>query len=233
LKDESTVFIPGLWFNPQGPLGMSLSEKFDVLDLCGIPTMQERVDKVIGHLRKHPKVTRIIAHSAGCAVAIEAMKQLDDDEGRVKKLILLNSAPAKGVKFMPWNPVFWVTPKYTYHMLIGKDIMLTSREFQNLLSVDEGGLTNMMANLKPDSGRFIREVVLSQYKKQEYFTASPLTRLYVVNSRHDRMIGSTSHQTTRLLGGRRKNAHKLEMGDDHMWPLQNIERVLDELDRFL
>jgi hypothetical protein len=228
--NHNTTFVPGLWFNPHGPIGQSLSKQFNVLDLCGIPTMQERVDKVIGHLRKCPEVTRIIAHSAGCPVVVEAMKHLED--GRITKIILMNSAPAKGVWFMPWDPVFWVTPKYTYHMLMGKDIMLSGREIQNLMSVDEGGLTNMMSNLQPDSGRFIREVVLSQYKRQEYFIDSPLTRLYVVNSNRDRMIGSTSRQTTRLLGGRRKNAHRLEMGSGHMWPLQNIERVLDELDRF-
>ena len=228
--NKNTLVVPGLWFNPKGPIGQQLTNKgFTLVDLCGLPTQEYRTDMLVGAIRRNKEATTLIGHSAGCITVIETLLQFRElgEKHNITEVLLMNSGPLPGIKFMPWDPTFWVTPKYTWSLLMGKDFCLSRNDVKNLLSTEEADLDEMMANLKPDSGRFVKEVVMRQYKPalKDVVDLGNNIEVTIVHSVNDRMIGSTGPKTSALIF----ENYEFTIGAGHMWTMMNLPKVLEEI----
>lgn len=227
---KRTFFVPGLWFDSDGPIGKDLKQRFSVLDQRNIPSIDARADSLLTSLT--PEVNTLIGHNAGCTVIAEALKKLPQDHS-LKQIIFLNPAPARGVTFRPWDRIFWIiaNPKYISLMLFCKSFLLSRKDFTKLLSLRVGEIDETLKNLAPDSGTFVRDLVLYQYRKQEPLTIPPEIRFTIVNSPGDKMVGSTEYKTERLyIPPHAKREHICgpihTAGHGHIWTIQNIATTL-------
>ncbi|MES2985769.1 MAG: alpha/beta hydrolase [Patescibacteria group bacterium] len=225
-----TLFVPGLWFNPDGPIGEKLQERFErltVLRHCGMD-LKSRVKNLKENI--HPTdETTIVGHSAGCVVILEAMKELPA-EHNIKNIILMNPAPVKGIKFGFKDELFWkmMYPPYVAAMMFGKKFELTPTHVGQLLSIQKEKLPAVCENFTPDSGKFARELVLNQFKQKERITIPKNIKLSVLESEGDMMIGSTIKQTIHHL--RLHNSGRVTTTvrvGGHLWALQNAKEVVD------
>ena len=220
------TLVPGLWANSQGPLFQKLGNRFNIVNPCGLDTMEERVKLLIDHIEANPQVETLIGHSAGCVLITETLKHLPD--GMIKKIILTNSGPLAGVKFMPWDPTIMATLPHLVEILTGKPVAMSPSEAKNLFSLSDDEAEEMMPNLQADSGKFVWSTILRQYRRQEKFEASPSTEMVVVNAANDRIIGSTATKTTEFLTAARSSFRTkvVTLGYGHMWSLQNMDKVM-------
>ncbi len=229
---KTTLFVPGLWFNPEGPLGESLSQHFTVLDQCGLPSLKIRAQSLDSAIT--PGVTTLIGHSAGCSVVVEALKNLPETHN-IRQVILLNPGPAKGVMFTPKDPIFWMMmkPQYQWAMIMRKQFMLSKKDFVTLLSQQVGEIESTMNNLKPDSGAFAQELTMCQFRRKEYLILPSETKLGIVSSEADKMVGSTRLKTERIYVRKdilELNKQKaLHVPGGHLWTLENINTIMQRL----
>lgn len=192
-----TLFVPGLWFNHGGPIACRFrTQGVEILSLRGIPTLKERVGYLLDTLL-HSSFETIIGHSAGCTVLTEAMRCFRSD-CKTTRIVLLNPAPAQGIKFTPMDPIFWtmMKPQYLWAMATGKNFMLTDGDTKKLLSLEEHQVDEMMKNLLLDSGAFARELTMRQYKQKVTLNPPPGVKLFVATSKKDRMVGSAGGMKT-------------------------------------
>lgn len=217
--------IPGLWFNQDGPLAKKLvQDGYTILNLRGLKTLKDRTDAILTWLQEHPGTRKIIAHSGACPVLVKA---LENWEGPEMEVILMNPGLLPGVMFTPRDPSYWVTFKHLLSMMLGKDIMLSDKDFMSLLSIPQESLSD----LAPESGTYIyRGVVLPQFKFWHKVKVSNHINIVVILSEKDRIIGSTGFKTAsalqRATGGKAK---VFQIGSGHMWSMNNLEKVVEAI----
>ena len=204
MKPENTLFVPGLWLNPKGQLATKIGEDATVLDILGIPDIGSRILKLVNYLARHPEMTNLVGHSAGCYTISEAIKcGLCPN---VKKIVMLNPAPMPGIKFSPKDLVFWLLskPAYLWAMITGKNIKLSRGDTKKLLSLTDEQVDELIKgdSLVADSGVFVRHIVMNQFRKPwdgEDIVRNNDISFTVVNADDDKMTGSTSKKTADLL----------------------------------
>ncbi len=215
-----------MWFNPAGKLGQRLSEIFAMMDdMSSLGSVETRAKAVIGYLIRHPEITTLVGHSAGCTIIEEVLKTLPK-EMKISKIVLMSPPPPKGKKFGRKDPVFWAMGKYLWKMFTGKHFMLSRSDVKNLLSVSEEKVDEVMTNLKPDSGRFAREMTMRQFAKPELFFIPDGIKVAVVTSPDDRMVGGKGINVS---GNTRRSFACISCGGGHLAPLQRIDNVISRL----
>lgn len=223
-----TLFVPGLWFNPAGGIAQTLKRgKIEILSQVDLPSLSDRVKNLTSAILRN-RYSTLIAHSAGCAVLAQTLQEKDFGN-LIKRVIFLNPAPTAGVQFTPMDPIFWVMPSYFKSMFTGKDFMLSRKHAMNLLSTPSSEIDAVMKNLTEDSGEFAKELTLMQFKKKFVLREfSQNTHVSVVSCTKDRMVGSTWKKTEDALSKRNK-AVIIRYAEGHLWTLQNIGHVLQDL----
>lgn len=247
-----TLFVGGLWFNPNSVNDLSRKlhlNKVAVATLDMRHSLAERATSLHDRISRSPEITQVIAHSAGC---LPVAKILDLIKSQVRTVVLLNPAPLPGVKFSPFDRLSKLTMKYIFQILRGKPILPTHEEMKTVLGYD---LTaEAYGCLTKDSGRFLRELIKLQYfAKQRPVQVPEEIKLitYMPLSGNDMMLGSTLKQTIALwhgfksykalevarsamtTQGKHLRAHAVEYGgacsETHISPLQEFDNLLDNL----
>lgn len=230
---KKTMVLPGLWFKTTGPIGQMISGMDGVilLNLCGIPDFQVRVQTVLDHLSNHPDIVRLIGHSGACPVIIAVLERLP--QGRLQDVILLNPAPLAGTRFKPCDPMFWITLKYTWRLLRNKELSLEREDVAKLFSITEKKhLDDMMQNLCPENAEYLRFLVFQQWRKKHKTAINSGTQIHFVSSSCDSMLGST--RTTTINDLRQSGSKELMfVVGGHMWSMQNLHEVIKRVDSAL
>lgn len=189
--------------------------------------MKGRVSVLVNHLTSNPSCTNLIGHSAGCAVIAEALSQ-ELIPKTVKKIVFLNPAPLPGTMFTPFDKIYWAMPKYLMKLITGADIKLSSSDARKLMSLSSTQLENLGDSFLPDSGKFTRHMVLSQwigkYKHKLDVSAFDFT---IVAAKSDDMVGrKTAGKVAKALFFGKKKIMEIEGG--HLETLLRFETVVGE-----
>lgn len=199
MNPKNTLFVHGLWFNPKGPLAEKIGQHTTILDVLGMKTIGERVQALVECLEANPQITNLVGHSAGCYVIATAIK--NGLCRSAKTIVLLNSAPMPGIKFSPFDAVFWALskPGYLWKLFRGQDIKLSRSDTKKLLSLTDKDLENLGDSLVAESGAFTRHIVLNQFARPwSCIHPHPGTRIIMVNTTDDQMVGGTWVKTEKV-----------------------------------
>ncbi len=221
------LFVPGLWLNFEGPIAHSIRHhQFDVLKIIGEESLSVRKNILKRHLRENPQIDTLVAHSAGCLVVTAALQ--NGGVAGIKQVVLMNSAPLPGVKFGLKDPTFWAMGKYIPRMILKSPIALTDDDSKNLMSLDNTRLDEVKPSLVEDSGEFIAEVVMGQFKTKPPtgFVQQALghSNVWTVAVTNDRMIGSCSDKNSWIYDVKPENDITITGG--HLTTITQFERTL-------
>ncbi len=188
MKTNNSVFVPGLWFNPNGRLAQTVSEHSSLLRVLGLNTIDERVDTLIHFLEENPVTETIVGHSAGALVVAHAINR-GLIPNRIQNIVLMNSAPFPGVMFGPTQLVTRTSvkylPKLTMLALANDSFMMSDEDNRRLLGIGREDLGDVV----PDSARFVLSAIRNQFRFQWRYPFTPAANLMIVNASQDDMVG--------------------------------------------